>query len=552
MDYGFKLNQKYAKTDYTVDLANCIIKGNTVQYVLKDNSIMVYDLDEYGYAIDSTGRQIENVELTKTPLSIFKFMADFADKNDDGFDKKDLKKLDKYDLGNAIVRKLFAEGDYNLHEINVTKNSIHLTMFDTKGNKRNLEVEFIQKKFKDYFKGLFKFNKKEEAANAAKAQPIASIEVGELEENPIDLRIVEEKNTEVEESTLSRREIRKAERKTKREEKFNELLGNDNKFKFKGEIEPEYEYAIKEGETVLKIANDLGIPLSCIKAANPGTIWERLQIGQKITIPERRSVENIEFSSLDDVAEYTGLSKFYIEELLCNIEKNHSTVYDDAKQNGKKSGNYVGTLTVGYGHTGGLLGKYFKDNTEYAKDPNTRFELKRSMEGNSSIIELSKEDAYQILAQDLLNMRAEAEAYFGEAFNEAPQSIQDAIIDVIYNKGVDTGLQGYYTVYKNKEKITKQKETPTRNLYENIINRDYVAAAQNVCYSTKLKGLNKRNLYRVIVATQELSPEERLKVLESLDPYCKEVAETLSTGVRTQVLEAWEKAKNGIFDEFTL
>ena len=174
------------------------------------------------------------------------------------------------------------------------------------------------------------------------------------------------------------------------------------------------------------------------------------------------------------------------------------------------------------------------------------------MEGESSIIKLSEEDTYQILAQDLLNMRAEAEAYFGEAFNEAPQSIQDAIIDVIYNKGVETGLQGYYTVYKNNEKITKQKETPTRNLYENIINRDYVAAAQNVCYSTKLKGLNKRNLYRVIVATQELSPEERLKVLESLDPYCKEVAETLSKGVKDPLLEAWKKAKEGEFDSFTL
>ena len=552
MEYGFKLNKKNADVQYKVEMQDCNISGNTVQYRLKDNSIIAYQLDENGYAIASTKNSVENVELTRTQLSVFQVLADFADKNKNGFDKKDLKKLDEFELGQKIVSTLATENSsYNLTHIEITKNSVQLSLDDYNGNEKKLKIEFPTKKFSNYFKSLFKSNKKEKPLETKNQTQIASIEVGNLEEQPIDPTNLED-NSEITEPDLSKRKPRKAPRKARKKSKKFGLEPQEKKFDFKGEIEPEYYYAIKKNETALKIANDLGIPLSCIKAANPNVDWNCLQIGQMIIIPERRSVENIEIKSLDEVAEYTGLSKFYIEELLCNIEKNHPTVYDDAKQNGKKRGNYVGTLTVGYGHTGSLLGKYFQDGTTYAQNPNKRFELKRAMEGESSIIKLSEEYTYQILAQDLLNMRAEAEAYFGEAFNEAPQSIQDAIIDVIYNKGVDTGLQGYYTVYKNKEKITKQKETPTRNLYENIINRDYVAAAQNVCYSTKLKGLNKRNLYRVIVATQELSPEERLKVLESLDPYCKEVAETLSTGVRTQVLEAWENAKNGIFNKFTL
>ena len=70
--------------------------------------------------------------------------------------------------------------------------------------------------------------------------------------------------------------------------------------------------------------------------------------------------KNEEVTSLEDVAEYTGLSKFYIEELLTKIEKKKSLVYDDFP--GKK----IGTLTVGYGHTGRLLGKYYRNENNFA------------------------------------------------------------------------------------------------------------------------------------------------------------------------------------------
>lgn len=556
MGYELRPNNN-SNMRYDLDIANCEITGNTVKYTLSDGSIMQYSLDAEGDVKKGSGKDSDNIELTKYQISVFEALKG-CDGNNQDFTKKDLKNLTEDDVVKLINDQLNETSDCEAKEATITKKSLKVMFWDYERQvKRYLTIEFKSKfsnNFANFFRNLFSSNKVERADRKSTRQTHnvdTNIVVGNLEEQPIDITKMED-NAEAVEPTLSNREIRKAERKARWEARRRSTEGRSKDFNFKGSIEPEYEYSIKKGETALKIANDLGIPLSCIKAANPNVNWNSLQIGQKIIIPERRSVENIEIKSLDEVAEYTGLSKFYIEELLCNIEKNHPTVYDDAKQNGKKNGNYAGTLTIGYGHTGSLLGKYFKKGTEYAQQPNERFELKRAMEDNHSIIELSNEDAYQILAQDLLNMRAEAEAYFGEAFNEAPQSIQDAIIDVIFNKGVDTGLEGYYTVYKNKEKITKRKETPTRNLYENIVNKDYVSAAQNVCYSSNLKGLNKRNIYRVIVATQELSSKERLQVLGNLEPYCMEVAETLSTGVKVQLLEAWEKAKNGVFDNFTL
>ena len=150
---------------------------------------MVFDLDEFGYAIDSTGRKIDNVELTETPLSVFKFVADYADKNKDGFNKRDLKKLDKYDLGDAIVRKLFAEGDYNLREISLTKKSIHLTMYNTKGQERNLEIEFLQKNIGAFLKKIFKPKKPHKSLEKDSG---TSIQVGKLEEIPTETKKIKD------------------------------------------------------------------------------------------------------------------------------------------------------------------------------------------------------------------------------------------------------------------------------------------------------------------------------------------------------------------------
>ena len=65
MEYGFKLNKKNADVQYKVELQDCNITESTVQYRLRDNSIIAYQLDENGYAIASSKQSFENVELTR-------------------------------------------------------------------------------------------------------------------------------------------------------------------------------------------------------------------------------------------------------------------------------------------------------------------------------------------------------------------------------------------------------------------------------------------------------------------------------------------------------
>ena len=246
MEYGFKLNKKNADVQYKIELQDCNISGNTVQYRLKDNSIIAYQLDENGYAIASTKQSFENVELTRTQLSVFQVLADFADKNENGFDKKDLKKLDEFELGQKIVSTLATENSsYNLTHIEITKNSVQLSLDDYNGNEKKLKIEFPTKKFSDYFKGLFKSNKKEKPLETKNQTQTASIEVGNLEEQPIDPTNLED-NSKVTEPNLSKRELRRAQRKARKESKKFGLEPQEKKFDFKGEIEPEYYYNLAQ------------------------------------------------------------------------------------------------------------------------------------------------------------------------------------------------------------------------------------------------------------------------------------------------------------------
>ncbi len=304
------------------------------------------------------------------------------------------------------------------------------------------------------------------------------------------------------------------------------------------EIVPESTYTVKKGDNAVTLANKLGIPLSVLKAANKDKDLDKLSIGQVIKIPARKSVENTEVKSLEKVAELTGLSEYYIKEVLTKFEEKHRTVYDD--------GVGGGTLTVGYGHATRLLGKYFESGTKSSNRPDERFVLPKKAKNNSSIINLSDEEIYQILAQDLLNARAEAEVYFGKSFDKAPQEIQDAVIDIIFNKGVETGLEGYYM---RSDGTMAQKDTPTRKLKDDLADRDYVSAVEHVIYGTQNVGLKKRNIYRAINSTRCLSERERKKAMSSLESYYNEVKASLSKGTAEQLEKAWNNAKLGIYEE---
>lgn len=240
------------------------------------------------------------------------------------------------------------------------------------------------------------------------------------------------------------------------------------------QIIPSSEHTVASGETGFKIAQNYEISLYRLKEANADIDWDKLKAGQKINIPESVKADKDIDASLSAVAQTAGVSENYIKEILMGIEGRKSKpdlkAYDD-----KVGKNSKGTLTIGFGHTGRVRGKILTPETT-----------------------ITKNEAYQLLAQDIIDAKLDAIEYFGDDFLNAPKSIQDAIVDIFFNKGVGG--------------VTKEGSLTTK-LKEDLKNKDYVSAAKHVIYKTPIRGLMKRNIYRVYIAVSDLSPEDRLKVL---------------------------------------
>ena len=128
--------------------------------------------------------------------------------------------------------------------------------------------------------------------------------------------------------------------------------------------------------------------------------------------------------------------------------------------------------------------------------------------------------------------KQDARYYFGETFDKAPLSIQEAIIDIVFNKGVE-GLE--------------REDSPCLNLKENLNDKDYVSAAANAIVDPTIRGLMKRNVYRVIMATRDLRPKKRTKALsQAKDYYDNTLKKFDSASVTYKLLEEhWENAMAG-------
>ena len=124
-------------------------------------------------------------------------------------------------------------------------------------------------------------------------------------------------------------------------------------------------------------------------------------------------------------------------------------------------------------------------------------------EKNVDKISLSKEDANEILAQDLLIRIAEAEARFGEDLKCAPKSLQAGIVDIIFNAGVERGFEG----------------DKTKNIQSNLEYAEYTSAVKNLLIYPNNPESYKRNCYRIILALEDFSREDRKAVLN--DPEIK-------------------------------
>jgi len=178
---------------------------------------------------------------------------------------------------------------------------------------------------------------------------------------------------------------------------------------------------------------------------------------------------NISISQVSDmasVAKYTGISERYIKNILVGIEGKNNWPLTSAEYDGVKDKTHPrGYLTIGFGHT--------------------------SLTGEPTVYEgmtITSKQAYQILANDIITAKKYAKYFGGEAYEKAPNSIKNAIIDLVFNKGPGA---------------------INENLKANL-NRGYFhSAAMRTWYNTNTDGLKKRNMYRFIEACKNLNNNER-------------------------------------------
>lgn len=481
MFYDFQPNQG-AKTKTSIEMPDCTITGNTVQYSLKDGSILQYELDNEGNIVSSSAKQQDTVQLTKYQLSVFEALKG-RDGNDSDLKKSDLKDLTEEQLLELINTNLEGKSSFSAFETSIDKNAITIKFKNKDGKETKLQIEFKPKFLNgvgNFFKNLFSSDKKTDIT--------ATIKVGNLEEQPIEVE-QENHSEEIEtpkETRKSKRAQRRAERRAAREaNKVDNAENTQNEFTFKGNVIPASEYIVKSGDRIIKIANELGIPLSCIEAANQDKNLSKLGIGDVIIIPEQKTTEGLEIKTTADVAEATGFSESFVKTLQFNEGFEGKPYWDKVR------------YSVGYGHSGRILGKYIKGE-------NRTSNLIEMNSKNIDKIHLSRTEANEILAQDLVTRTAEAETLFGESFKKAPRSLQAGIVDIIFNAGSEKGFSDDYT----------------QNIKTNLENGDYITAVKNLLLYPKNPESYKRNCYRILIALEDFSIQDRKAVLE--DPNIKE------------------------------
>ena len=206
---------------------------------------------------------------------------------------------------------------------------------------------------------------------------------------------------------------------------------------------------------------------------------------------------------IERVAEKTGVSEAYLRTVLLPEEKLHLKVYDDGVKENENDTH--GTFTIGYGHTRKIPGWYFDDpDYEYSEE----YEI---TEENKDDLKITIPMAFDLLMKDILAEKQKAIDFLGEeAFNNAPQSVRDAIIDAVFNKGIE----------KN---FINNPDSPTYRLKEDLENQDYASAAAHVIYATPNMGLKKRNIMRFTHAVKDLSEQDRETAKQEGQKYYEKV-----------------------------
>ena len=277
-------------------------------------------------------------------------------------------------------------------------------------------------------------------------------------------------------------------------------------------------YTVPKGTTQkgVKIANANGVSLYRLRIANPNVNFDYpVKGGTTIKIPGRYIITPGTVKSFDDVVKTTGIDKHYIKDILIGIEGRKQKPDLVCKSDNVRSKEYPhGCPTIGFGHTGRVDGEII-------------------VNGKTKITQAK---AYELLAQDILDAKVDALVYMSKSlFNNAPASVQTGIIDVVFNKGVEA---------------FDRAGSPTRFIKKDLEKKDYASAAAHTVLKTASRGLKKRNVYRVIMSTEDLSQAQRNKALKIAKPH---YINTLSQfpgqkfkGERAYMQRAWNNAqKNG-------
>ena len=280
------------------------------------------------------------------------------------------------------------------------------------------------------------------------------------------------------------------------------------------------EYTVEGSQRGVSIANANGVSMYRLKLANPDIDFEKPVLsGTIVKIPGKYVVEKGSVKSFDDVVATTKINKHYIKDILIGIEGRKQKPDLVCKSDNVRSKQYpYGCPTIGFGHTGRVDGEVI-------------------VNGRTRITE---EKAYELLAQDILDAKLDAMVYMGKPlFENAPESVQTGIIDIVFNKGVEA---------------FSRQGSPTTMIKADLEKKDFAAAAAHTVLKTGNRGLKKRNVYRTIMSTTSLTHDERLKSLSIAKPH---YIETLNKFPgkgghkdRTAMQTAWSNAKKGITHGF--
>lgn len=282
------------------------------------------------------------------------------------------------------------------------------------------------------------------------------------------------------------------------------------------------EYTVPKGGTQKPqhVASANGVSLYRLKIANPDVNLDHpLVSGTVLKIPGKYIVAPGSVQSFEDVVKTTKIDKHYIKDILVGIEGRKKKPDLVCKSDRVKSREYPnGCPTIGFGHTGRVDGKVI-------------------VNGNTKI---TTAKAYEILAQDILDAKLDAIEYMGKhLFDRAPASVQTGIIDIVFNKGVAA---------------FSRKGSPTSLIKQDLEKSDYAAAAAHTVLKTGNRGLKKRNVYRTVMSTADLSQHDRNRTLQLANTHFVDALRHFSgkkgRGDRALMQQAWNNAKKGVTCDF--